>query len=259
MYEANDNAAIEVEELHYTYPDGTQALRGVTFFALRGEKVALIGPNGAGKSTLLLHLNGLLPASPSGRRGEGIVKIWGERVSGETIREVRRRVGMVFQDPDNQLFCPTIFEDVAFGPVNLGLPGDKVRQRVERALQEVGLQGLEKHSCFHISFGEKKRVSIATILALEPEIMVFDEPSSNLDPRRRRDLIRFLQRWTRTLIVASHDLDLVLDVCSKVYLMNRGEIVAAGDAAEILRNRALLEANDLELPLRLQAGTHERL
>jgi cobalt/nickel transport system ATP-binding protein len=246
MYDATNSAAVEVDGLRYQYPDGTEALRGVAFFARQGEKVALIGPNGAGKSTLLLHLNGLL-------RGEGLIKVFGERVREETLHHIRRRVGIVFQDPDNQLFSPTIFEDVAFGPLNLGLRDAEIRERVQRALREVALEGLEKHSCFHISFGEKKRVSIATILALEPEIMVFDEPSSNLDPRRRRDLIRFLHAWTKTLIVASHDLDLVLDVCERVYLMNRGEIVAEGKTEQILRDKRLLEANDLELPLILQA------
>ncbi len=237
--------AIEVQNVSYTYPDGTRALDGVSLRVHEGEKVALVGPNGAGKSTLLLQLNGI-------KRGDGVVKVFGVEVSEATLKRIRQQVGLVFQDPQDQLFCPTIFEDVAFGPLNLGLDAQEIHERVHRALAEVEMQDYERHSSFHLSSGEQKRIAIATILSVQPEILVIDEPSSNLDPKHRRQLITFLQQSRKTLVLASHDLDLVLEVCTRCIILNRGRIVAEGMPAVILRDRALLEENGLELPLSFQ-------
>jgi cobalt/nickel transport system ATP-binding protein len=237
--------ALEVQNLSYTYPDGTQALDGISLKVMEGEKVALVGPNGAGKSTLLLHLNGI-------KRGDGEVRVFGLPVAQSTLRRIRQQVGLVFQDPQDQLFCPTVFEDVAFGPLNLGLDAREVHERVHQALAEVEMERYEQHSSFHLSSGEQKRIAIATILSVQPEILVIDEPSSNLDPKHRRKLISFFQKSTKSLVLASHDLDLVLEVCRRCIVLNRGRIVAEGIPAVILKDRALLEANGLELPLSFQ-------
>lgn len=234
--------ALEVKQLSYTYAQGTQALREVTFALGVGEAVALIGPNGAGKSTLLLHLNGLL-------QGQGEVWVGDIAVRNGPLREIRRRVGLVFQDPDDQLFMPSVWEDVAFGPLNLGLPEEEIRQRVERALAQVGMRGVENRSSHHLSFGERKRVALATVLAMEPEVLVLDEPTANLDPRARRQLLNLLPSLPQTKLIATHDLEAVVELCPRVLLLDQGQLFADGPAEEILCDAALLEAHGLEVPL----------
>ncbi|MFZ0391874.1 MAG: ABC transporter ATP-binding protein [Calditrichia bacterium] len=239
------NTAIEAKQLSFSYPDGTTALREVSLRIAYGEKVAVIGPNGSGKSTLLTLLNGI-------RRGTGLLKIAGMEPVRRHLAEIRKNVGLVFQNPDDQLFCPTIFEDVAFGPLNLGMPAAEVREHVRQALAQVGLTGYEKRSSFHLSYGERKLASLATVLAMNPPLIVMDEPTSNLDPAHRRKIIRWIQGSRRTFIITSHDLDMVLETCSRVILLNRGKIVAEGEVSAILQNEPLLSENSLELPLMLQ-------
>ena len=241
----DNTVAIKVSELRYTYPDGNEALNGVTFTVHAREKIAIIGPNGAGKSTLLAHLNGV-------KTGQGSVEICGLDMNKPNVHEIRKRVGIVFQDPDDQLFCPTVFDDVAFGPLNLGLPIEDVRSRVERALAHVGMSGTENRSAFHLSFGEKKSISIATVLSMGPDILVLDEPTSELDPRGRRNLIDLLRNLDKTIVLATHDLDLVLELCPRCLIMNDGRIVYDGPTQETLSNAQLLHSNGLELPLCLQ-------
>lgn len=242
---------IDVNDIHFSYPGGHQVLRGLSCRIHEGEKVALIGPNGAGKSTFMSHLNGV--QLPSG----GVVRIDGIAVERSTLKQVRRKVGIVFQDPDDQLFCPTVFDDVAFGPLNLGLPRHEIEARVREALEVVGLQGFEERSSFHLSFGERKRLALATVLSYQPDILVFDEPSTNMDPLNRRNLINWLRASERTVLLCTHDLDIALEVCDRCLLLVDGRIEADGPAGEILYDRALLEANKLELPLALM--THELL
>jgi cobalt/nickel transport system ATP-binding protein len=234
--------AIEISHLSFTYPDGHQALKELNLSVERGECLGLVGPNGAGKSTLLLHLNGLIP-SPN-----GAVRILGEVINKQSLPGVRQKVGMVFQNPDDQLFCPTLFEDVAFGPLNSQVPAEEVPGRVAQALKKVGLEGFEQRSPHHMSVGEKRKASLATILSMDPEIIVLDEPSSNLDPRSRKELIRLLASFTETRIVATHDLEMVLQLCDRVALMDQGEVVALGLPEEILSDEALLKSHGLELP-----------
>jgi len=243
--------AIEVEDVHFTYPDGLHVLKGASCSIGKGEKVALIGPNGAGKSTFMSLLNGVsLPT-------QGRVKIFGSEVVKDNLIEIRRQVGIVFQDPDDQLFCPTVFDDVAFGPLNLGLPRDEIEQRVTEALDTVGLIGYEERSSFHLSFGERKRLALATVLSYQPDILVFDEPSTNMDPLNRRKLIKWLANSDKTILLCTHDLDIALDVCDRCLMLADGHFVADGKASDILYNRQLLEENHLELPLALM--THELL
>jgi len=242
--------AIEITGLSYAYPDGTRALRGVQLTVKAGESVGLIGPNGAGKSTLLLHLNGSL-ANPKGER----VRIFGLPVVRPNLREVRRRVGLVFQDPEDQLFSPTVFEDVAFGPLNLGHAGEELRARVRRALKSVGIPPeLEGHLAEHLSYGEKRRIAIATVLAMDAQILALDEPSSNLDPAARRALIALLIELPLTKLVATHDLELALEVCRRAVLIDGGRIVADGPIGEVLGDAALMAAHRLEVPLSLRLG-----
>jgi len=230
---------IEIEDLHYRFPDGTPALHGITLSVREGEHVGVLGANGAGKTTLLLHLNGIL------RGANGAVKVCGEPVSRRTIKQVRRTVGLVFQDPDDQLFCPTVYEDVAFGPRNMGLDSEQVDGRVEEALREVGMEGSEKRSAFHISAGEKKRVALATVLAMDSRILAFDEPASNLDPRGRRELIELLEGVSRTLVLATHDLDLVRRLCTRVVVLFEGKVVADGEVASVLADEDFLRSHGL--------------
>lgn len=233
---------IEVKGLEYTYPDGTQALKGVSLEIFEGESVALIGPNGAGKSTLLLHLNGVL------KGGSGSVKVLGKELDGKNLKEIRGKVGLVFQDPDDQLFCSTVFDDVAFGPLNMGYPEQVVLERVQWALQQVGMGGYEGRCPHHLSFGEKKRISIATVLSMEPEILALDEPTSNLDPQARRGLMELLQQLPLTKIIASHDMEMVSETCRRAVLLFQGQVVADGSSKEILTDVELLEMHDLEPP-----------
>jgi len=240
------DTVIEIENLHYTYHDGTKALAGVNLRVERGEKVGVIGPNGAGKSTLLLHLNGIL-------QGEGEVKVLGMSIGKGNLKEIRRRVGIVFQDPHNQLFCPTVFDDVAFGPLNLHYDGEAIKAMVRDALRKVGLdESFEQRSAHHLSFGEMRRVGLATVLVMQPEVLVIDEPSSNLDPRVRRHLIEMLRNINLSTIIASHDLELVAELCDKVVVLDRGKVWASGSTKEILSNEPLLLEHGLEMPLSLK-------
>lgn len=232
---------IEIRNLNYSYPDGTEALEGISLDIFEGESVGIVGPNGAGKSTFLLHLNGVL-------RGNNYIKILDLDINDKNLREIRRKVGLVFQDPDSQLFMPTVFDDVAFGPINMGLSKEEVDKAVHQALKEVDMFDSCSRLSHHLSFGEKKRISIATVLSMNLDILALDEPSSNLDPKHRRQLINFLKKITLTKIVASHDLDLVLEVCSKVILLNRGRLIKEGGCLDILKDSSLLEANSLEVP-----------
>ena len=237
---------VEIKELCYSYPDGTPALSGVSFRITHGEAVALIGANGAGKSTLLLHLNGILLA------GSGQVRIGDLPVTKATLAEVRRTVGMIFQDPDDQLFMPTVGEDVAFGPANLGLPKEEVDEKVRHALQMVGIEHLAGRPPYRLSGGERRRAAIATVLALTPDILVMDEPTTGLDPLGRRQLMGLLSEFRHTKIIATHDLDLVLELCPRAIVLREGKVAADGPTAEIFRDRELLAACHLEMPLALQ-------
>jgi cobalt/nickel transport system ATP-binding protein len=234
--------ALEVKDLAFAYPGGTQALFGVDLTIGRGERVALLGPNGAGKSTLVLHLNGVYRAQV------GWVRVGGLPVVDEHLREVRRRVGIVFQDPDDQLFMPTVREDVAFGPANLGLRGDELEERVVEALTAVGMGAVADRAPHHLSFGQRRRVSVATVLAMRPQILVLDEPSSNLDPASRRELADILRSLDITMLMVTHDLPYALELCPRSLVMNEGRIVADGPTAEILADGPLMAANRLELP-----------
>lgn len=236
---------IEIKNLNYAYPDGSKALCDVSFDVAEGEMVGIIGPNGAGKSTLLLHLNGILINKSS-------IRVLGLEMKQENLRRIRNKVGLVFQDPDNQLFMPTVFEDVAFGPINMGLTKEQVENSVKDALTQVDMTDFIHRMSHHLSFGEKKRVSIATVLAMDMKILVLDEPTSNLDPRHRRELINLLNRLNVTKIIATHDLDMVLETCRRVILVDQGRVVADSSAEKILSSNELLEAHGLEMPLRLQ-------
>jgi cobalt/nickel transport system ATP-binding protein len=234
--------ALEVDGVAFAYPDGHQALFGVGFRIARGERVALLGPNGAGKTTLVLQLNGvLLP-------GAGRVEVAGLPVAAPHLKEIRRRVGIVFQDPDDQLFMPTVAEDVAFGPANLGLRGAELETCVKAALAGVGMEGYGDRPPHHLSFGQRRRVAVATVLAMEPEILVLDEPSSNLDPVSRRELADILTGLDITVLMVTHDLPYALQLCPRALIMNGGTITADGPTAELLADADLMAANRLELP-----------
>jgi cobalt/nickel transport system ATP-binding protein len=241
---------VSIRDLSYSYPDGRQALYSIDLEIGRGEKVAVVGPNGAGKSTLFLHLNGTL-------RGKGQVQVAGLHVNDSTVRIVRAKAGLVFQDPDDQLFSPTVFEDVAFGPLHMGCPAEEVRERVARALATVGMVGHEEHMPHHLSLGERKRIAIATVLAMDPAILVLDEPSAGLDPRSRRNLIRFLQSLSQTLIVASHDMRLVWELCPRTVILDAGRVMVDGLTAELLQNTAMMERHGLESPYYLAEADTE--
>ncbi len=244
--------ALEIKGLFFTYPDGHEALRGVDWEVDQGECLGLVGPNGAGKSTLLLHLNGLIPCA------QGEVRVLGEPLDKQNLPWVRRKVGLVFQNPDDQLFCPTLFEDVAFGPLNSRVPAAEIPGRVAAALKQVGLEGFEDRSPHHLSVGEKRKGSLATILSMDPEIIVLDEPSGNLDPRSRRDLIRLLASFPQTRIVATHDLEMVLQLCDRVAVMGGGRVVAVGKPGEVLADEGLLQSEGLELPEVLRVVAPEK-
>jgi cobalt/nickel transport system ATP-binding protein len=241
------SAAIEVERLAFAYPDGRQALYGVDLVVQPGERVALLGPNGAGKTTFVLHLNGILGAVAGGA-GAGTVHIGGLPVERRTLAEVRRRVGLVFQDPDDQLFMPTVADDVGFGPANLGLKGEELRARVLAALEQVGMAGAADRPPHHLSFGQRRRVAVATVLAMDPQVLVLDEPSSNLDPASRRELADILTDLDVTVLMVTHDLPYALQLCGRSVLMDGGRIVADGPTRRLLADEELMAAHRLELP-----------
>lgn len=230
-----------VENLSFSYPDGYVALRDLSLQIDRGEKVALVGPNGAGKSTLMLHLNGILS-------GPGRVQIAGLPVTKPNLPTIRAKVGLVFQNPDDQLFSPTVFEDVAFGPLHMGLPEDEVRVRVARALEQVGMSDYTDRLSHHLSVGEKKRVAIATVLPMDPEILILDEPSAGLDPRARRALITQLRELSLTMLVSTHDMRMVNELFPRTVIMDEGYIVADGPTDQLMNDVALLETHGLERP-----------
>lgn len=237
---------VEVKNLAYAYPDGTRAVDEISFRITHGESVAVVGANGAGKSTLLHHLNGYITPT------EGTVRIGDFPLTKGTLQSVRRTVGMVFQNCDDQLFMPTVFDDVAFGPLNLGLPAAEVEHRVESALEKVEALHLRDRPPHRLSGGEKRAVAIATVLAMSPDILVMDEPTTGLDPLARRSLIGLLSSFHHTKIIASHDLDLVLELCERTIVLREGRVAADGPTGEIFNEPDLLERSRLEKPLRLQ-------
>jgi cobalt/nickel transport system ATP-binding protein len=237
---------VEFKNVFFRYPDGTEALRGINFRITHGESVGVVGANGAGKSTLLQHMNGyLMPTS-------GTLTIGDLSLTKKTRQEIRKKVGIVFQNPDDQLFMPSVFDDVAFGPLNLGMDEASVRERVHKALRMVNGLALQDKPPHHLSWGQKSAVAIASVMAMEPDILAMDEPAANLDPRSRRSLIQLLKTFKHSKIIASHDLDLILDVCDRCLVIGEGKVVADGPTAEILSNWPLLEENSLERPLSFQ-------
>lgn len=240
--------SLEVSGLAFAYPDGHQALFGVDFEIARGERVALLGPNGAGKTTLVLHLNGILTA------GAGSVKVAGLPLEKRNLPEIRRKVGIVFQDPDDQLFMPTVREDVAFGPALAGLKGAELEERVESALRQVGMESFKSRPPHHLSFGQRRRVAVATVLATNPEILVLDEPSSNLDPASRRELADILRGLDVTVLMVTHDLPYALELCPRSLILSEGAIAADGKTGTLLSDGELMKAHRLELPFGFDPG-----
>ena len=231
--------ALVLRGLRYHYPDGTPALEGVDLEIARGERVALLGPNGAGKSTLLLQLNGIL-------RGEGEVLVGGERLTDANAAAIRAQIGLLFANPDDQLFLPTVLDDVAYGPLHQGLDPDEVLARARAALAEVGMSGYEERTPHRLSLGEKKRIAIATVLSMQPAVLALDEPTTSLAPAARRSLIDLLARLPQTLVIATHDLGMVRDLDPRVVVIDGGRVVADGPAVEILEDGELLRAHGLE-------------
>lgn len=238
---------LEVRGLAFAYPDGHQALFGVDLHVHRGERVALLGPNGAGKTTLVLHLNGILGVG-SGGAGRGSVTVSGLPVAKEHLLEIRRRVGIVFQDPDDQLFLGTVRQDVAFGPANLGLKGPALDRRVMDALDRVGMADFVDRPPHHLSYGQRRRVAVATVLAMEPEVLVLDEPSSNLDPASRRELADILRSLDVTVLMVTHDLPYALELCPRSVVLSEGVVVADRPTFDVLTDDELMAAHRLELP-----------
>jgi len=245
MYEIQlpdcEGDVLQIQNLSFSYPDGHVALRGVSVTLCQGEKVAIVGPNGAGKSTLMLHLNGILG-------GNGSVTIAGMPINPKNLPVIRAMVGLVFQNPDDQLFSPTVFDDVAFGPLHMGLPEHEVRQRVEDALAAVQMSEFGHRLSHHLSMGQKKRIAIATVLSMHPQILVLDEPSAGLDPRARRSLINLLRDMPITMLVSTHDLRMARELFPRMVIMDEGKIVADGLTEALLADEALLDAHGLEKP-----------
>ena len=234
------DTAIRIANLRFAYPDGVEALRGVDLTVAAGEKVALLGSNGAGKTTLLLHLNGIL-------QGKGDIRIMGQPLKDGNLKRIRGQVGLVFENPDDQLFSPTVFDDVAFGPLYMGLPREEVLERVRLALEQVGMAGFEERLPYHLSLGQKKRIAIATVLSMSPAILALDEPFSSLDPGARRELMRLLQVLPQTMIVSTHHISIIRHLFPRTVVMDDGRVVADGDTEAILADAALLEAHGLEV------------
>ena len=237
--------SLEISDLAYAYPDGNQALFGVNLSINRGERVALLGPNGAGKTTLVLHLNGIIPTM------QGRVSVAGELVDGknaESIKSIRHKVGIVFQDPDDQLFMPTVGQDVAFGPYNAGLRGSQLESAVRQALELVGMSEFIDRPPHHLSFGQRRRVAVATVLAMKPAILVMDEPSSNLDPAARRELAEIITSLDITLLMVTHDLPFAYELCQRAVILSAGVVAADGEIKSVLSDSNLLKAHRLELP-----------
>ncbi len=241
--------AVRVRDLRYSYPGGHVALDGIDLDVAPGERVALLGPNGAGKTTLMLHLNGVLTAS------SGAVEVGGIALSRSTLRDIRRRVGLVFQDPDDQLFMPTLAQDVAFGPANFGLQGEQLAARVRHALEVVSMTELADRSPAHMSGGQRRRAALATVLACEPDVLVLDEPSANLDPVARRELAETLTGLDATMLIVTHDLPYAAQLCDRAIVMDQGAIVADGPVADVLSDVELLAAHRLELPWGFAVGS----
>jgi cobalt/nickel transport system ATP-binding protein len=238
--------SLEIKELAFAYPDGNQALYGVNLSIQKGERVALLGPNGAGKTTLVMHMNGIHPTS------HGSIHVAGELVDSknkESIKQIRSKVGIVFQDPDDQLFMPTVGEDVAFGPYNMGLRGTELNRVVDEALELVGMSEFKDRPPHHLSFGQRRRVAVATVLAMKPEILILDEPSSNLDPASRRELAEILRSLDITIVMVTHDLPYAFELCERSVILSGGIIVADNDTKVILKDQALLKSHRLELPV----------
>ena len=237
--------AITIRNLCYTYPDGTKVLEDVSLEVYEGERIAIVGPNGAGKTTFLLHLNGILPGS------DGQVEVFGKSVDKVKREEIIKEVGIVFQDPDDQLFMPTLFDDLAFGPINMGLKENEVRERVEKTILSLGLTGYENRSPHHLSGGEKKKAALAAVMSMEPRILVLDEPTANLDPRSRAELIASIKRLNEeegiTIVIATHDVNAVPELVDRVYVLNK-RIIAEGTLQKIFSDVELLKKNNLEVP-----------
>ena len=237
---------VEVSDLFYSYPDGKEVLHGVSFRITHGESVAVVGENGAGKSTLLLHLNGYhMPE-------QGSVRIGDMPVTKTTLEGIRRTVGMLFQNSDDQLFMPSVYDDVAFGPKNLGIPDSETERLVKESLEKTGTAHLIGRMTHKLSAGEKRGVALAGVLAMSPDVLVMDEPSSNLDPKARRRLINILKDFSHTKIIATHDLDMALDLCDRVIVIHEGRVAADGTPDEIFSNEKLLDETGLEKPLSMQ-------
>lgn len=249
---ASSRSAILVRSLSYAYSAGQTALTEISFSVKTGSRTAVVGPSGAGKSTLLMHLNGLLPEPLSQEASTASVLIHDVALTKETATEIRRRVGFVFQDPDDQLFCPTVREDVAFGPLNLGLNRDEVLARVETSLEQVGLTGYEFRSTLQLSVGEKRRVCLAGVLACRPDVLALDEPFSNLDPRARKSLIEILRDFPGSQVIATHDLDLAVELCDQVIVLDEGQVRATGPVREVLSDALLMKRHGLEVPYQLR-------
>jgi cobalt/nickel transport system ATP-binding protein len=238
--------SLEIKELAFAYPDGNQALYGVNLSIQKGERVALLGPNGAGKTTLVMHMNGIHPTS------HGSIHVAGELVDSknkESIKQIRSKVGIVFQDPDDQLFMPTVGEDVAFGPYNMGLRETELNKVVDEALELVGMSEFKDRPPHHLSFGQRRRVAVATVLAMKPEILILDEPSSNLDPASRRELAEILRSLDITIVMVTHDLPYAFELCERSVILSGGIIVADNDTKVILKDQGLLKSHRLELPV----------
>lgn len=237
---------LEVNGAKYSYPDGRQALKGMNLKVSRGESVGIVGANGAGKSTLLMHFVGVLFPQ------EGEIRVGGDQVEKKSLPVIRQKLGLVFQDPDDQLFMPTVYEDVAFGPRNYRIPEETVQERVTKALETVGILHLKERQPYKLSGGEKRAATIASVLAMEPEILVMDEPTAALDPKSRRRLIHLLQTFEQTKIIATHDMDMVVDLCERTVILKDGQVIADGPTRKLLTDEKLMEESGLELPLGMQ-------